>query len=254
MPLRVDSNNMIIIRWFGELLNTTSIVRSNSEVPFSNVIANNDIAYKNTFYATILPVGLQHETRDKKWKWLVLAMPKLAGTLGQGTSNYNFQAGGFALVTKKINEKLSLKGGLFYNREFFGNFWVPIISADWKVSERFKMYGTFPTFYKFEFCLLKHKLYSGLAYKSYTRSFLLPGASHNYIKMNDMSLKLFLDLYIKKKLFLFAEAGQMINYGLLDYRYGTNEEIINSVLYRKVKLPLFFNCGIAYRLRFDFDN
>jgi hypothetical protein len=252
-PIKLDSQNTIIIRWFGEILNTSTTVKTNTEVPFANVTANNDVTYSNSFYASILPIGLQHETKSKKWKYLLLAMPKIAGTYGEKLSSYNFQPGVFALATRKINENLSIKGGLFYNREFFGNFFVPIISADWKVNDRLRMYGTFPTFYKVEYQLCRQKVYTGLAYRSYTRSFLLPGEAHNYIKMNDMSVKLFVDFYIKKKIFLFAEVGHMINYSLLDYSYKTRDEIKTSVLYRKDKMPVFFNCGIAYRIRFDFD-
>jgi hypothetical protein len=253
-PIKLDSQNMLIIRWFGEILNTSTIVRANDDVPFAGVTANNDVLYSHSFYASILPIGLQHETKDKKWKYLLLAMPKIAGTYGEKITSYNFQPGGYALVTRKVNENLSVKGGLFYNREFFGNFFVPIVSVDWKVNNRFRMYGTFPTFYKFEFKPTGKNVFLGLAYKSYTRSFLLADSTHSYVKMNDMSLKLFLDVYIKKRLYLFAEVGRMISYGIRDYSYHTKTEITSSVLYRKDKMPVFFNCGLAYRIRSDLDN
>jgi hypothetical protein len=253
-PIKLDSQNMLIIRWFGEILTSSTVVKANDAVPYAGITTNNDVIYSHTFYAGILPIGLQHETKDKRWKYVLLAMPKIAGTWGENVSSYNFQPGGYGLVTRKVNENLSLKAGLFYNREFFGNFFVPIVSADWKVNNHLRMYGTFPTFYKFEYKPGKKNVFMGIAYKSYTRSFLLADMAHSYVKMNDMSVKLFLDVYIKKRLYLFAEVGRMISYGIRDYSYHSKNEITSSVLYRKDKMPLFFNCGLAYRIRFDLDN
>jgi hypothetical protein len=257
VPIKLDSQNTIILRLFTENLVASTDIGVNERVPFTNVVSNQKLSYVTSLYATILPIGLQRESKNKKWKYLVLAMPKVAGTLGEKVSSYNFQPGVFALVTHKYSDKLSIKGGLFYNKEFFGNFLVPIISADWTVSDRFKMYGTFPTFYKFEYAIKKQVLYAGLNYRSYTRSFLLSGTEHNYMRIDDMSVKAFVDVYIKKNIVLYAEFGRMINYSLLDYKYNTKRkpenEITNSVVYRTTEIPFFFNIGMAYRLRFDFD-
>ncbi|HEY1039055.1 MAG TPA: DUF6268 family outer membrane beta-barrel protein [Bacteroidia bacterium] len=251
VPIKLDSQNTIIIRWFGERLNTSTVVKSNTRVPYNDVTANNDVEYSNQLYASFLPVGMQHE--NKKWKYMLLAMPKIAGTVGEKVTKDNFQAGVYAMVTRKVKDNLAIKGGLFYNREFFGNFFVPIISVDWKVNSKFQMYGTFPTFYKFEYQLAKQKVYTGISYRSYTRSFLLSGPGKNYMRINDLSLKYFIDFYIKKKLLLYAEFGRMLNYSLLDYQHNSKTEILTIPTFRKVNQPFFINCGIAYRIRFDFD-
>ncbi len=256
-PIKLDSQNTIIIRVFAENLVASTSVGVNEKIPGTSAVSQQKLDYSNSLYATILPIGLQRETKNKKWKYLVLAMPKMAGTVGEKVSSYNFQPGVFALVTRKFSDKFSVKGGMFYNKEFFGNFFVPIISVDWTVSDRFKMYGTFPTFYKFEYAVKKQMVYAGLNYRSYTRSFLLKGAEHNYMRIDDMSVKAFVDVYIKKKIVLYAEFGRMINYSLLDYKYNTKHkpenEVTNSVVYRTPKIPFFFNVGMVYRLRFDFD-
>lgn len=256
-PIKLDSQNTIIIRFFAENLVASTSVNVNEKVPFANCISQQKLDYSTSLYATILPIGLQRETKNKKWKYLLLAMPKLAGTVGEKVSSYNFQPGIFALVTRKFNENLSVKGGMFYNRELFGNFFVPILSVDWNITQRLKMYGTFPTFCKLEYALKKQHLYAGFSYRSYTRSFLLKGSEHNYMRIDDMSVKAFVDVYIKKRILLYAEFGRMINYSLLDYKYNTKHkpenEVANSVVYRTTKIPFFFNVGMAYRIRFDFD-
>lgn len=257
VPVKLDSQNTIIVRWFGERLNTSTLVKKDSRVPYNDITANNDVNYSGQLYATFMPIGLQHQTKSnangRNWKYLLLAMPKIAGTVGEKVTGDNFQMGVYAMATRKLKDNLSIKGGMFYNREFFGNFFVPIISVDWKVNSRFQMYGTFPTFYKFEYQLAKQKIYTGISYKSYTRSFLLSGSEKNYMRINDLSLKCFVDVYIKKKFLLFAEFGRMLNYSLLDFKYNTKTEILTNPIYRKVNQPFFINCGVAYRIRFDFD-
>jgi len=256
-PIKIDSQNTIIVRVFAENLVTSTIVDANKPVPFTNAVTQQKLDYSASLYATILPIGLQHQTKNGKWKYLILAMPKLAGTVGEKVSSHNFQPGIFAVVTRKINDNLSLKGGMFFNKEFFGYFPVPIVSVDWRVNDRFQMYGTFPTFYKFEYAIKKQSIYAGINYRSYTRSFLLAGPEHNYMRINDMSIKAFIDIYIKKKIVVYAEFGRMLNYSLLDYKYNTKNkpenEITNSILYRKTAIPFMFNIGMAYRIRFDFD-
>ncbi len=257
VPIKLDSQNTIIIRAFAENIVYSTTIDAGQKIPFTSSTTDQKLTYSSSLYATILPIGLQHQTKSGKWKYLLLAMPKLAGTIGEKVTSYNLQTGVFALVTKKVNDNLSVKGGMFYNREFSGNFFVPILSVDWRVNSRFKMYGTIPTFYKFEYAIKKQVVYSGISFRSYARSFLLKGPEHNYIRINDMSVKAFVDVYIKKKIVLYAEFGRMIQYSLLDYKYGTKlkpeNEIANSVLYRLPKTPFFFNVGVAYRLRFDFD-
>jgi len=257
LPLKIDSTKTIIIRGFAESLNYSTEINSNNLIPFSSQKATENIGFTTNFFAYILPVGLQYQTPSQQWKFLFLAMPKIAGTQGDNYSSYQFQPGVFALATKKLNTNLSLKFGLFYNKEFFGNFIVPIVSADWKINERMQIYGTFPTFYKFEYTLKKHLIYTGITYRSYTRSFLLKGVEHNYMRIDDMSLKAFIECYLVKKIVLFAEAGRMINYRLLDYHYNTKNkpenEINNSVLFRSNEIPFFINFGVAYRIRFDIE-
>ena len=255
LPIKLDSSKTIIIRGFAESLNYSTEIKTNQRIPFTNQLANENTGISTTFFAYILPVGLQYQVPSQKWKWLFLAMPKIAGTQGDDYSSYQFQPGVFALATRKINSDLSLKFGLFYNKEFFGNFIVPIISADWKINDRMQLYGTFPTFYKFEYALKKHAVYTGITYRSYTRSFLLKGAEHNYMRIDDMSIKAFLEIYLMKRFVLYAEAGHMINYRLLDYHYNTRNrpeyEINNSILFRKNEVPFLINFGLAYRIRFD---
>ncbi|HEX7413126.1 MAG TPA: DUF6268 family outer membrane beta-barrel protein [Bacteroidia bacterium] len=238
LPIRVDSQNTIIIRLYGEQLQSS--------------IKNDSYNQTNNLYSTLMPIGLQHEWKNKKWKVLVLAMPKLSSDFKNKTSSYDMQLGGYGLVTYTKSDKLKFKLGLFYNREFFGNFFVPLAGVDWRVNDRFQMYGVLPTSYRFEYAIVKQILYGGLAFKSYTRSYRLSNINHDYVRNGELQAKAFIDVYIKKKFVLFAEFGRTISYSPLAYLYGTKTETSNFPIYTKIQDAFFFNVGLAFRIRTDF--
>jgi hypothetical protein len=238
IPLVLDSQNVFIIRFYGENLQST--------------IKNDKYTHTNNLYSTLLPVGLQHETKNRKWKIMGLVMPKLSSDFKAKASSYDLQIGGYGLATYSINKKLRIKAGLFYNREFFGNFFIPLFSIDWDATDRLKLYGILPTTYRFEYAIVKQKLYAGLAFKSYTRSYRLNDVNHDYVKNQEIQAKAFLDIYIKKKFVLFAEFGRTIGYSPLAYLYQTKTEAQYISIYSKIQDAFFFNVGLALRIRTDF--
>ena len=238
IPLVLDSQNTIIIRFYGENLRTT--------------IKNDLFTQTNNLYSTLLPIGLQHETKNKKWKFMGLVMPKLSSDFKAKISSYDLQVGGYGLATYAINKKLRIKAGLFYNKEFFGNFFVPLFAIDWDATDRLKLYGVLPTTYRIEYAVVKQKIYVGLAFKSYTRSYRLSDANHDYVKNAELQTKAFLDVYIKKKFVLFAEFGRTIGYSPLAYLYQTKTEAQYIPIYTKIQDAFFFNVGLALRIRNDF--
>jgi hypothetical protein len=239
IPLVLDSQNIFIVRFYGENLQST--------------IQNNLFTQTNNLYSALLPIGLQHETKNKKWKFMGLIMPKLSSDFKAKVSgSYDLQIGGYGLATYTINKKVKIKAGLFYNREFFGNFFVPLFAIDWDATDRLKLYGILPTTYRIEYALIKQKLYAGLALKSYTRSYRISDINHDYVKNQEIQAKAFLDIYIKKKFVLFAEFGRTIGYSPLAYLYQTKTEAQYIPIYTKIQDAFFFNVGLALRIRTDF--
>ena len=239
IPLVLDSQNTFIIRFYGERLQST--------------LKNDFYKQSSNLYSTLLPIGLQHETKNKKWKFLGLVMPKLSSDFINKISSYDLQVGAYGLATYNVNRKLKIKAGLFYNKEFFGNFFVPLFSIDWVASDRLQFYGILPTTYRIEYAILKRKVYAGLAFKSYTRSYRLGDVNHDYVKNAELQVKAFFDVYIKNKFVLFAEFGKTINYSPLEYLYQTKIETFSYPVYTKIQDAFFFNVGLAFRIRNDLN-
>ena len=253
LPIKLDSQNTLIVRFYGENLQTSYNIPFGYPAGLSKLFDNNI-----NVNSALLPFGLQHETKSKKWRSIVLLMPKLSGQLREEVSAKDFQLGGYGLATYTKNDKFKIKFGIFYNREFFGNFFVPLFGIDWRVSDRFQVYGVLPTSYRLEYAFWKQHIYAGLAFKSYTRSYHInlqngsADSTHVYVRNDELQAKAFIDLYIAKRFVVFGEFGRTINYSPKLYWSGTKDLVPSFTPYSPIKDNFFFNVGLAYRVRFDF--
>ncbi len=230
----------------------TLLIRLNSELISST--ASPDSAYTSKLTGISMPLGFQFVSANKKWKTAVLVIPKIASDLKDKIDSYDWQYGGIALETYVHSDKLKFKAGLYYNREAFGNFFIPLIGVDWKATDRIYLYGTMPTNYRVEFNVRKNKLYSGLGFKSYTRSFRLSAKNnYDYVRYDEMQIKLFVDYFIYKRIIAFVEFGYSIGKNPWQYKYNTSEQTYVNPVYTPVKNYPLLNIGIAYRMRFDLE-
>ncbi len=201
-----------------------------------------------------LAIGYQWISESKKWKTTFLAIPKIASDFKEPISKNDWQYGVFFLENYTINKKLKLKTGLYYNKEAFGNFFVPLLGLDWKANDRLNLYGTLPGNYQIEYALAKDNCFTGLSFKTFTRSFQLSSQQKsNYVRYDEMLLKAFIEKYVYKKFLLFAEVGYSFGKSPLQYTSETNELNTTNPVYTRLKNYPFFNVGLAYRVRLDSD-
>ena len=139
--------------------------------------------------------GYQWYSDNKKWKSIIIGIPKLASDFKESIDGNDWQYGALFIENYKLNSKIQLKAGLYFNKEAFGNFFVPLIGLDWKASDRLYCYGILPTNYKIEYAIVKKKVYSGINFKAYTRSFQLSKEQNNdYIRFDELVLKGFVEV------------------------------------------------------------
>jgi hypothetical protein len=240
LPKEFKNGNTLLIR-----LNTESI----------NSTISPDTSYSNRLSAISLPIGMKLVTKNKKWETILIAIPKIASDFKDAIDGYDFQMGGIFLQHWVPNNKIKIKAGLYYNREAFGNFYVPLVGIDWKINNRIYMYGILPTSYKVEFNIIKNRLYTGLNLKYFTRSFRL-SKDHNYdyVRYDEAQVKLFLDCFVAPKVLVFAEAGYSFGKNPWQYKYNTKDVAYkNNPLYGPMGNYMVFNFGLAYRIRFDLE-
>ncbi|HLF65742.1 MAG TPA: hypothetical protein VI603_18420 [Saprospiraceae bacterium] len=125
-------------------------------------------------------VGCLYQWKNQKDKTLFLLIPKWAGEEKAFASEY-FQLGGVFLHTHQLSPDFSYKFGLYYNREFFGNFFMPLVGLEWQINENLWLYGTLPGNLQLH-KVLKPSLAVSLSYVSPSGSLLLENGS-DYIRI-----------------------------------------------------------------------
>lgn len=224
------------------------LFRLNSETIHSTITADAD--YSSDVSSISLALGFQWVSKNKKWKTVLMGIPKLASSFDDGIDGQDWQYGGLFLENYIPNNKLKFKVGLYYNREAFGDFFVPLVGLDWKATSRINFYGILPTNYKIECNVVKDRFYMGLNFKALTRSFRLSQKQGlDYVRYDEIQLKLFADYFIYKKIMLFGEIGYSLGKNPLQYHYKTNDLSALNPVYSELKNFPVFNIGIVYRLR-----
>jgi hypothetical protein len=231
----------------------TLLVRLNSEHLSSNI--SSDSSYSSKLSSISLPIGMKFVSKNKKWETVLIVIPKIASDFKDAIDENDYQYGGIFLEHFVPNDKLKIKAGLYYNREAFGNLFVPLVGVDWKVNDRINLYGILPTNYKVEFNLVKNKLYTGVNLKFFTRSFRLSQAqNYDYVRYDESQVKVFLDYFVVPKVLLFAEVGYSIGRSPWQHKNGTNDNkqpyYVNPI-YTPIKNYPIISVGLAYRVRFD---
>lgn len=208
---------------------------------------------KKDLYAFNFQLGYLKNWRKTNWKTLFVIIPKISSDqlkINQGS----FQPGGLLLFTYAKNPNLKYKFGGYYNKEFFGNFFMPLLGLEWKPLKRLNIFGVLPGY-----MIIEHKasskFYSGISYQCLTASYRLhEGENYAYVRNGDkfwgqMQLKLFLNFYIKGYIVAFGEFGHSLcrKYEV----YNNDNQRIEHPVFRKTKDGFIFNLGLALRFRQD---
>ena len=208
--------------------------------------------YTSTLSSISAAIGLQWVSKNKNWKTTVMAIPKLASDFEDAIQKRDWQYGALVVSNYQCSDQLQLKAGLYYNREAFGNFFVPLLGVDWKASDRLRLFGMLPSNYKIEYNLVRQKVYSGFSFNAPTRSFhLAKSQNKDYVRMDEINLKFFTDYYAWKNIVINAEVGYPIGKSAVQYHTESDEPSNSNPIYTALKKQPFINFGLAYRLRKD---
>ena len=230
----------------------TILIRLNTET--MNATISPDSSYSSRLSGISMPLGMKFVSKNKKWETVTMVVPKIASDFRDAIDKYDYQLGGIFLESYVPNAKLKIKAGLYYNREAFGDFYIPLVGVDWRINKRINLYGILPSNYKIEFNIIKNKLYTGLNFKSATRSFRLSEKNkYDYVRYDEMQLKLFVDCFVASKILVFGEIGYSLGKSPWQYTYNTKDVTYINPIYTPLKSYPTFNLGIAYRIRFDLE-
>lgn len=187
---------------------------------------------------------------NRKWSLMITAIPRWNGEPSVQFSE-GFQMGGAFLITRKVKPGLQLKAGMYYNRELFGNFFLPLAGIDWKINDKMNLFGILPGNMVFEHKILKSVSWGG-AFRTFTTSYSIVEGSltgyDDFVRINDIQLGVYGDLYLTKKLVLNLEAGHTILREISSAYKGQSGK--NNLHVLADKDNFYIKASLHYRLRF----
>ena len=162
-----------------------------------------------------------------------------------------FQMGGAVLLTRKIRPGLKYQFGMYYNKELFGNFFLPLLGIDWKINDRMNLFGILPGYLTYEHRLGK-KFSWGANFRTFTTTYRLEthGTAYadDYLRVQDNQLGIYTDFYIAPKIVLNVEAGHTAFRRIATGIEGKSERNTENILSERDNL--YFRATLQYRLRF----
>ena len=214
-------------------------------------IGFSDTSINKNLYGVSLQMGYIHHWKGTKWKTLLMTLPKISAN-HIDVSSHTVQLGGLALFTFQKRQNLAYKFGLYYNAEFFGHFFVPLVGLDWKPNPQLNLYGLIPSVFTVEY-KLNTQFYTGLSYLNLTQSYRID-ASNDFVRNGDrfwgnIQLKIFGNYYLKNHFVIFSEVGYTFFRGYEAYQNAT--DLLNHPLFSKTNDGALVNIGLAYRIRLD---
>jgi hypothetical protein len=189
---------------------------------------------------TVLPLALKHQFRDSAWSVTGMALVRAVST--EFTFDHDvFQLAGAVIASYRVRPNLVLKGGLYYSREFFGDFVMPLAGLEWQVNDRLNIFGLINNSIKLEY-RFTDRLLGGLVTKNITNSFR-DVASGGYYKVSDNHAGVFADVRFGKRLVWSVEAGHtLLRYIKARNGAGFPEQDADGPV---------FKTGLYYRVRLD---
>lgn len=231
----------------------TILFRIASENIHSEIVSTNSYASQVSSFS--LAFGYQWSSSKQLWKTTVMGIPKLASDFKDAIVPKDWQYGALAITKYQLNAKIQLKAGLYYNREAFGNFFIPLLGIDWKASERLNFYGILPSNYTIEYQIFSKKGFAGVAFTAPTRSFhLSKSQQEDYVRMDEVTGKFFANYEVWNHVVIIGEVGYSLGKSPLQYATATDRLSQQNPIYTPLKRYPVFGIGLAYRIRVDLNS
>ena len=209
---------------------------------------------KQSVQGFILPVSYLKNIAAGKWSVLTSFIARINKETGVASGN-NRQWGGAVIISYRKKEHLTYKFGLYYNKEFFGNFFMPLLGIDWQIDDKNNLFGVLPGSMSFEH-KVTHAFYYGAVFRAVTNSYRLHSTDpcftdctlKEYLRIDDNQLGAFADIYCTKNIVVNIEAGHSLYRKI---RHGMKGDLIGHQQTLVTQADNFYaKAALVYRIRF----
>ena len=233
----------------------SSVIFAGFDYSRLNFISTKEKELNAQLYSMSLQVGYDYKWKNGKWRTMAMVIPKMNSDKNKSGSD-DFQAGGVLLFNYKKNENLHYHFGLYYNREFFGDYFTPLLGIEWKINDKTNLFGDLPSNLNIEY-KINTSFYTGAGIMTNISSYRIHSSSQiGYVREGDAfwghdQVKLFLNWYMTPHLVLFAEVGETFNRTFVLFDDENNEINDPTSTFGKSKDGMFITGGLAYRYRLE---
>lgn len=183
----------------------------------------------------IFQLGFQTRLSEKtSWQFLPLFR---TGQYGEADFSDGFQVGLLTTFNRQVNERLMLGYGFYTNTELFGQLLTPVLTIDWQISDRWRLFGNFPMYNTLQYDLAD-KWNTGLNYFGLVTTF---SGGETYTERQSVDVAWFLVYYVTHQLVAqvrlgypvgrsFEEyaTGDKMDFSLSLFRFGDDRELLDS--------------------------
>jgi len=210
------------------------IVLKNENIIFTGLsgyrmIFETDTIFDNLKLNSIaLQVGYIHKFNENN-SLTFIAIPRFSSDF-EKMMEKDFQIGFITFFTNKVNENLKLRYGIYYNQEFYGPLFVPLLGFDWSANTKLRFFGNLPITATAEY-KYNNKIAFGLYFNSISATYL-NSFTNCYLDKTTQEISLFNDFYITQNFVFQAKAGYSIgrSYNL----YNFNDKLDTKISFLKI--------------------
>ncbi len=240
------------------VLNKSTIWYSDLTYQYFNVSNSEDI--QSTLmpiglHGIILQTGLVKQINDRNSIQLLLA-PRLMSDFSN-LSPKHFQLGGIGLYEVKYQDRLTMRYGLMYNKERFGNMFVPLVYVDWSITPKWSITGLLPIFAKFNYHATE-KLTFGFSHFGLITSFQVgdPTYNNDYIERKSIDLSFFGRYKFWNNLCVEGRVGFAVGRSYLQFAQGDEVDFRVAILSfgdNRIQKNEAFNPGPIFDIRIAYN-
>lgn len=250
VPIKFNSKQLLLHspRWMQKNYFSESTIKQN-QIQNSSVVLEGTSTFESTYNSFMIPLTWMQTLKDSTKKIILSGIYRFNYKKGMQPSYENDQLGGAILYSKKESKKFGWSAGLYYNRETFGDLFLPLIGIDWRPTSRLFCWGTLPQFAVVDYTIAP-TIHVGFGFRGLQESYT-EIVRQSYFSFTEGQVRIFADYYIPKTNFVFTcEVGNTVAREFIFYYHN----------YRKMQgeetkvyptESMFARIGISYRIPTD---
>lgn len=235
--------------WYNDLTYTRHSVSTDLDPEPSGMITSMNL------HAFIFQTGIVQKLNDQSG-FQLLIVPRY-NTDFQGSDRKNWQLGAIGLYEHRVSQRLLMRFGVLYNGELFGPLLVPLIYADWQLSDRWSITGMMPINLKINY-KINDRLSAGMNHFGFITTYRINQDEFkgDYIERNSIDESLFLRWKMIGNLHLETRFGYSLSREYAQYQEDQKMDLRLSLIRigdDRVQENVNFNSGPIASIRLVYN-